>query len=305
MNNSTTELITTETIETFARLFSGRTDAHGTWNGGSVKRTVDYYTFERHLSGLEPIGIYPLMSDSTVWWGCSDIDEDDIDKARNLQLAMQVRGVPAFIERTRRGFHVWVFVDEPVPASVMRRAFLSAHQAVNVPPKEVNPKQEVSTGLGNYVRLPYPIGPTVALIGERVMLDSEDRPIPLELFLSEATENLATLAMLQPLADMHKPRALSGNYNLVASPNVEEAFSRIYGYKHNIVRLWREGPGEGFDRSGTLHYLVNEMSRKGVGVSDAYTILVDADKRWGKYYLRLNGENLLKKIIDDVYGEAT
>ena len=61
------------------RLFGGRTDAYGSWEGSSVKKEVTYSTFARHLYGEELIGIYPLTDGSTVRWGCSDIDVDDID----------------------------------------------------------------------------------------------------------------------------------------------------------------------------------------------------------------------------------
>ena len=139
-------------------LFGGRTDAHGTWEGGSKKSPVSYETFAKHLYGEELIGIYPLTDGSTVRWGCSDIDIDDLDSARNLQVAFGMKSIPSFVEKTVRGFHVWVFANDWIPAPIMRRAFLSAHEVIGLAPKEVNPKQEQVNGLGNYVRLPYPGG---------------------------------------------------------------------------------------------------------------------------------------------------
>ena len=37
-------------------------------------------------------------------------------------------------------------------------------------------------------------------------------------------------------------------------------------------------------------------------IGKAYMILVDADKRWGKFHLRTNGVEELVKIIEGAYG---
>jgi hypothetical protein len=66
-----------DAIEEFMELFQGRTDAYGTWEGGSIKEPTNYKSFARHLYDEELIGIYPLKDDSTVRWGCSDIDVDE------------------------------------------------------------------------------------------------------------------------------------------------------------------------------------------------------------------------------------
>ena len=140
-----------ELTKSFAKLFAGRTDAYGSWEGGCVKDSCTLTRYMRHLWGQEYIGVYPMLDDSTVWWGCSDIDVNDIDQARNIQLALKLKFIESWVERTVKGFHVWVFANEPVPARVMRRALLAAHAVVKVPAKEINPKQEETSGYGNYV----------------------------------------------------------------------------------------------------------------------------------------------------------
>ena len=124
-----------ELVKDFAQLFIGRTDAHGSWEGGCVKEEVTPSKYLKHLWGQEYIGIYPMLNDNTVWWGCSDIDVDDIDQARNIQLALKLKSIESWVERTVKGFHIWVFANEPVSARVMRRALLAAHSAVKVPAK--------------------------------------------------------------------------------------------------------------------------------------------------------------------------
>ena len=289
-----------DAIETFMLLFGGRTDAYGTWEGGSNKSQVTYETFAKHLYGEEMIGIYPLTDGSTVRWGCSDIDVDDLDSARNLQTAFAMKSIPAFIEKTVRGFHVWVFATDWIPAPVMRRAFLSAHEAIGLPPKEVNPKQEEATGLGNYVRLPYPNGIDSIPDNRYMLLQKEDKPMTLKEFLETAQESKVSINLLQPLAEKHKPRSKVHFNNLVISQSVNSSLDKVNGY---IATIWRNGPMEGNDRSNTLIRMCHYMFEYGTPINDAYTILVDADKRWGKFHLRPDAVVHLTKIIEDCYGK--
>jgi hypothetical protein len=290
-----------DAIEEFMELFQGRTDAYGTWEGGSVKEPTNYKSFARHLYDEELIGIYPLKDDSTVRWGCSDIDVDEIDLARNLQLALQSQNVPAFIEKTVRGYHVWVFASEWIPAPIMRRAFLAAHEAINLVAKEVNPKQEEAKDVGNYVRLPYP-GAMTTPPAARYMIDDQDLPIELGTFLAEALDNRVTAEILRPLAEKHRPRAKATMENLDVSASVEEALRHC---SRHIKAVWFGGPLPNQDRSNTLCMLAHRMCDYNVPMNLAYIILVDADKRWGKFHLREDCVEQLVKIIEDTYGGFT
>ena len=290
-----------DAIEEFMELFQGRTDAYGTWEGGSIKEPTNYKSFARHLYDEELIGIYPLKDDSTVRWGCSDIDVDEIDLARNLQLALQSQNIPAFIEKTVRGYHIWVFASEWVPAAIMRRAFLAAHEAINLVAKEVNPKQEQAKDVGNYVRLPYP-GAMSTPPANRYMIDDEDLPVELGTFLAEALDNRVTTDMLRPLAERHKPRTRATMENLDVSASVEEALRHC---SRHIKAVWFGGPLPNQDRSNTLCMLAHRMCDYNVPMNLAYIVLADADKRWGKFHLREDCVEQLVKIIEDTYGEYT
>jgi hypothetical protein len=48
--------------------------------------------------------------------------------------------------------------------------------------------------------------------------------------------------------------------------------------------------------------MVHHLRDDGVSMGDAYIILVDADKRWGKYHERADCVEQLTKIIEDCYG---
>ena len=288
--------------ETFMSLFGGRTDAHGTWEGGSKKSPVSYETFAKHLYGEELIGIYPLTDGSTVRWGCSDIDIDDLDSARNLQVAFGMKSIPSFVEKTVRGFHVWVFANDWIPASIMRRAFLSAHEVIGLAPKEVNPKQEQVNGLGNYVRLPYPGGIDYIPENRYMLFKQDDTPMTLKQFLESAQESRVNINLLRPLAEKHRPRTRAVLDQLQTSASVQEALTHVNAFVKNI---WRNGPFESRDRSNTLCKMVHKMHEHGTPMNMAYIILADADKRWGKFHLRTDCVEQLVKIVEDIYGDDT
>lgn len=289
----------TDAIEIFMDLFRGRSDAYGTWSGGSVRGEVNYSSFARHLYGEELIGVYPLTSESTVRWGCSDIDVDDLDAARNLQTAFKMKDVASYVEKTVKGYHIWVFADDWIPASTMRRAFLSAHQVIGLPPKEVNPKQEEATGLGNYVRLPYPAGYEQMPDVRYMLFDSQDVPMTLNQFLASAPYNRTSINLLQPLADLYKPpRKAVAPVNMTAP--IRQSLKFVNGY---IANIWRYGPMTGSDRSSTLMRMCHYMREFGTPIEHAYNILVDADRRWGKFHERPDAVVHLTKLIEDAYGK--
>ena len=291
-----------DATEIFMSLFGGRTDAHGTWEGGSKKSPVSYETFAKHLYGEELIGIYPLTDGSTVRWGCSDIDIDDLDSARNLQVAFGMKSIPSFVEKTVRGFHVWVFANDWIPAPIMRRAFLSAHEVIGLPPKEVNPKQEQVNGLGNYVRLPYPGGIDYIPESRYMLFKKDDTPMTLKQFLESAQESRVNINLLRPLAEKHRPKTRAVLDQLQTSASVQEALTHVNAFVKNI---WRNGPFESRDRSNTLCKMVHKMHEHGTPMNMAYIILADADKRWGKFHLRTDCVEQLVKIVEDIYGNDT
>jgi len=288
-----------ELIKHFSELFAGRTDAYGSWEGGCIKNPVTSGSYTKHLWGQEYIGIYPMMDDNTVWWGCSDIDVNDLDQARNIQLALKLKLIESWVEKTVKGFHVWVFARKPVEARVMRRALLAAHAAAKVPAKEINPKQEQTSGYGNYVRLPYP-GALYAPPANRYILDANDNPMPVETFVNEAVTHAVTQEDLEPLAKLYVPKSpIQFTVNNSNVP-IDVAKTLLSPY---TFRMFMEGPLPNSDRSGTLVRLAYRLRSDGVPPEVAYGIIRTADKSWGKFYDREDGELHLTKIIADVYGE--
>ena len=282
----------------FAELFQGRTDAVGLWSGGCERKPVSIQDFTNHLNGSKPIGIYPLTQDSTVRWGCSDIDVPDLEAARNLQKAFLVKGIHSFIEKTPKGFHIWVFASEWVAGTTMRRAFLTAHQVIGLPAKEVNPKQEIANDLGNYVRLPYPGGRVTS--AERYFLTIFNNPFPIDQFIPTALMSRVTTKDLQPLANLWVPPTPPKYANISLLGDVQAIANKMGGY---TTKLWREGPLDGGDRSNVLCRLAYRLHDEGLNANEAFTVVKDADKRWGKFHSREDGDEQLLKIVRMAYGE--
>jgi hypothetical protein len=94
---------------------------------------VSNQIIHNHLMGYDPsdrsrrdytIGVYPLLTDNTCWFLAADFDkttwqEDAIAFIRKCHSL----SIPAVLERSRsgKGGHVWIFFEEPLPASIARR----------------------------------------------------------------------------------------------------------------------------------------------------------------------------------------
>jgi hypothetical protein len=289
-------------IDAFVSLFRGRGDAYGSWDGGCVRKPLDRTSFENHLMGEELIGVYPLVPFEGAFgcvWGCSDIDVDDLDAARNLQLAFFIKNIVAHIEKTVKGYHIWVFADGLVPASTMRRAFLAAHQAINYPAKEVNPKQEnPGKGFGNYVRLPYP-GELRSPSDVRYMLEQDGQPMGLRTWHEYAMKHRTSRTKLDAIASLYTPPHIHTIDVDTPSEDVKYLLTRVDAVSYII---WRDGPYPGSDRSNTLYRLAHRLVNTSLTPTEAFSVLRNADKRWGKFHMRSDGDNELLKMINHAYG---
>jgi len=307
----------------FARLFEGRTDAYGAEEGrAELAHGVVYEDrIHEHLYGDRPMGVYPLRyTESDGWvvnWGCVDFDEGDEPSwihANNLHMVLGQLKVVSWIERSRsKGYHVWVFSSDLVPAHVMRRALLGATQIAKAPLKEINPKAEGFwlprtsesqplepdlTKIGNYVRLPYPNG-----YGERRTMCAPHTGtlIGLEDFVESASTSRTNRSALSAIVPLYK-EPVKPKPRIVHTPstNGAPALSRVSGLTYTI---FQNGPLEGMDRSGTLWKLANHMYTDGLTCEEARELLYDADGRWGKYIDR-NAEHELEKMLGRLWEDA-
>lgn len=293
-----------KTIEGFITLFRGRGDAYGSWDGGCVKSPLTQEQFVKHLEDGPYIGVYPCLpvkGETMCVWGCTDIDYDGPQDAWLLHDALSAVGATSWVEKTRRGYHVWVFCTELIPARDMRRMFLAAHQVTELNPKEVNPKQErlQPTQVGNYVRLPYPGG---GALGERQIVARDNQPLTLDSFVESALDTRLSPELVKKLAGFYSPPKVEVSGLLPPS----ETLSEIVRILTPLGRaIFRDGPIEGRDRSTTLAHLAFECKKAMLNPADALRILEDADLRWGKYMTRgASGHRELEKLMERAYGHT-
>lgn len=294
-------MVSDKELEMFVDLFRGRGDCYGSWEGGCVREQLTHTVFQNHLGSGPHIGVYPCVVDrnkTMCVWGCSDIDYDNPEHAWLLHDAFEAAGVISWVERTRRGYHIWVFADELVDAKSMRRMFLAAHKVADINPKEVNPKQEtlLDGQIGNYVRLPYP-----NIDGEetRRIISRTMDPLKFSDFVTVAWSKRVTKETIERLAEYYVPQEI---HISVAPPTLDMAeAARVLTPLGKTI--FRDGPLPGRDRSTTLTHLAHECRKANLAPEDAMILLEDADIRWGKYMMRGEvGKLELQKLLVRAYG---
>jgi hypothetical protein len=297
----------------YISLFRGRGDVYGHNEGRCVKEQLTNEVFQKHLSGEAPIGIYPMVPHAEqfyVAWGCVDFDTADADQnAVKLHDALMEAGIVSWIEKSRsKGFHVWIFAEQAVLAKDMRNMLIVASHVAETPTTEVNPKQTTLKAgqYGNYVRLPYPNVADRSTDRQRIFhrnyVESGDFKNPMDFsdFVSTAMSLRTSQETIKRIASMYQPpkQATVVVNDYVYDATLSEAM-QILSPLGKVI--WRDGPLAGKDRSSTLAKLGHETVRSGLNPSQTKIVLMTADKRWGKYHLRHDGELEIDKLVVRVH----
>ncbi len=142
-----------------------------------------------HLSGKQTIGIYPLLQDNTCWFLAADFDKKNWRQDVQAFIAScKELNVPASIERSRsgNGCHVWIFLQCPAPATLVRklghvllsRTLLKRHELGIDSFDRLFPNQDIvpKGGFGNLIALPLQNDPRKN--GNSVFVDDNFNPYP-------------------------------------------------------------------------------------------------------------------------------
>lgn len=127
----------------------------------------DHLAIEKHLSGKETCGIYPLQEDNTSFFIAVDFDKENWKETiRRLHNTCSDFNLPSYIEKSRsgNGGHLWIFFEEAFSAEhsrkimfeMLRNAGIISHFEKEPSFDRLFPNQDFHSGkgFGNLIALP-------------------------------------------------------------------------------------------------------------------------------------------------------
>lgn len=167
------------------------------------------------LAGDGPsLSVFFLSDDSKTHVFALDVDADDgWPTVERIASGLLEAGVACYIEHSRRGGHLWVIVDRPIPAIVGRRALMAAIEAAGFDPSdkrlEIRPSTDRHTSefAGGSLRAPWMAHPAT---GERFgLLDpSTGQPVHRKVAGALLALEFAPAASVAALAERYVPRLI-------------------------------------------------------------------------------------------------
>lgn len=143
-------------IERYMQLFVGRSSDHSvqlaTGNYARAGKPLNRARVTEHLRGEVSLATYLLDESNHCRFAVFDADDESgLLSLADVQKCLDGYGLPAHLEQSRRGAHLWLFLDSPMPAREVRARLLPLCPSGI----EFYPKQDVSNGVGSAIRLPF------------------------------------------------------------------------------------------------------------------------------------------------------
>ena len=145
--------------EEFATRYAGLRQAYGTFTATNESRedgkeggkniTISKELSEKdilelwnnHLSGEQSIGLVPIDENNACVWGAIDVDEYSLD-LKGLSKKLSKHKLPLVVCRSKSGgAHIFLFIEEPVPASLLQRKLRQIAASIGYGQAEIFPKQ--------------------------------------------------------------------------------------------------------------------------------------------------------------------
>jgi hypothetical protein len=122
-----------------------------------VRETLNVGHLFDHLRGEITLGTYLLDQESQARFLVLDADDEQgWQRLGHLARVLADEDVPVYLEKSRRGGHLWLFLAQAVAGREARafgRGLLAAHQVEGV---ELFPKQDqLAGGPGSLIRMPF------------------------------------------------------------------------------------------------------------------------------------------------------
>ncbi|MEZ5327738.1 MAG: DEAD/DEAH box helicase family protein [Verrucomicrobiales bacterium] len=191
-----------------------------------------------HLSGRDAagrefvVGVYPMLLDERCWFLAVDFDGEGWQK--EVSVFMEIardQKVPASLERSRsgNGGHVWLFFEEPVPATLARSlgAYLLTLSTAHCPQTKLQsydrffPNQDTLPrgGFGNLIALP--LQKEARDSGNSIFIDEKFQPhLDQWEFLSSVKK--LSLYQIEKLVDVAKAKGQIVGVRLVSTEENDE-----------------------------------------------------------------------------------
>lgn len=188
-------------------LFQGRKSAHGVFvidkkEGNKVigkaitlREDVTIEKWYSHLAGIMGIGIVPINEENYCHWAAIDYD---VYPTNYMELLIKIKDSPFVVCKSKSGgAHLYVFLDEPVPARDVREYLMSTSAHLGLGNKEIFPKQDMVItargDVGNWLNMPY-FGDTRKCI---ILNNGKIEELNLDQFIEYATLNRVSLKKSQ------------------------------------------------------------------------------------------------------------
>ncbi len=251
------QTISPELAQAFAGTFIPRYDLYPVQRpDGSyvtLRRKLSLDLIISHLQGFITLGAYALDVESQARWVCLDADTpDQWQRVWRMAEALDRQGIVPYLETSRRGGHLWLFLDS-LPGADARRFGQRLQAEYSLTDVELYPKQdELKTGPGSLVRLPLgvhlksgqrysfvkldgqPLAPTIR---EQIQLLTHPERVP-AVFVSEVLSRLSQEAFSPP--ERQSSEAVDPNQPL--SDRLKQTIS-VYDYVAQYVDLDERGRG--------------------------------------------------------------
>lgn len=172
----------TNNVEQFAKLFQGRTDAYGLYDGKNYKTVKGRLTtehYKQHLDGQISLGVIPINTSNKCNVGIIDDDPHhmkenykyDYDK---LLKKINLLKLPVNVFQSKSGgAHIVMFLPAHEKAADVRHIMKKFAYQLCDDKFEIFPKQDTlgATETGNFINLPYHNG------NSRVMINAEGKQL--------------------------------------------------------------------------------------------------------------------------------
>jgi len=161
INRRESEIKLWNSAHILASMFVQRWDVYGMQLADgryvSIKEPLTGRHLMHHLSGKITLGVYVLNEDSETTLTVLDAD-DDVQYYQLFRLADELAkdGIPSYLERSRRGGHMWLKHSSLVSGLEAKTFGEELLAEIKLEPMEVFPKQEeLRNGPGSLIRLPF------------------------------------------------------------------------------------------------------------------------------------------------------